>query len=43
MLVSIPFGFLRKYGPRIWKDIDRYEELLASGKLSPKEEVSSME
>ncbi|KAI0801421.1 cytochrome P450 [Fomes fomentarius] len=38
MLVSIPFGFLRKYGPRIWKDIDQYEDLLASGKLSPKEE-----
>ncbi|KAI0352283.1 cytochrome P450 [Trametes cingulata] len=38
MLISIPFGFLRTYGPKVWKDIDRYQKLAASGDLSPKDE-----
>ncbi|KAH9854415.1 cytochrome P450, partial [Lenzites betulinus] len=38
MLVSIPFGFLRTYGPLVWKDIDRYQKLAASGNLAPKDE-----
>ncbi len=41
MLISIPFGFLRKCGPAIYSDIDRYEDMLSSGKLSPKDEVRS--
>lgn len=41
MLISIPFGFLRKCGPAIYSDINRYEDMLSSGKLSPKDEVSS--
>ena len=35
MLISIPFGFLRKCGPAIYSDINRYEDMLSSGKLSP--------
>ncbi|RPD64783.1 cytochrome P450 [Lentinus tigrinus ALCF2SS1-6] len=38
MLISIPFGFLRKCGPAIYSDINRYEDMLSSGKLSPKDE-----
>ncbi|KAI0370067.1 cytochrome P450 [Pilatotrama ljubarskyi] len=38
MLVSIPFGFLRTYGPKVWKDIDRYQKMAASGNLSPEDE-----
>ncbi|KAI0756132.1 cytochrome P450 [Daedaleopsis nitida] len=38
MLINIPFGFLRKYGPKIWQDINRYEDLIASGTLSGKNE-----
>ncbi|EJF67426.1 cytochrome P450 [Dichomitus squalens LYAD-421 SS1] len=38
MLITIPFGFLRKYGPKVWRDIDRYEEISRSRKLSPKDE-----
>ena len=39
MLITIPFGFLRKYGPKVWRDIDRYEEIVRSGKVSPQDEV----
>ncbi|KAI0714630.1 cytochrome P450 [Earliella scabrosa] len=38
MLIRIPFGFLRTFGPRIWQDINRYEDMIASGKLSLKSE-----
>ncbi|KAI0701240.1 cytochrome P450 [Cerioporus squamosus] len=38
MLISIPFGFLRKCGPAIYSDINRYEDMISSGKLSPKDE-----
>ncbi|KAJ8462618.1 hypothetical protein ONZ51_g10787 [Trametes cubensis] len=38
MLISIPFGFLRTYGPMVWKDIDRYQKMATSGNLSPKDE-----
>ncbi|KAI0829055.1 cytochrome P450, partial [Trametes gibbosa] len=38
MLVSIPFGFLRTYGPLVWKDIDRYQKLASSGDLAPGDE-----
>ncbi|KAI8980568.1 cytochrome P450 [Trametes punicea] len=38
MLVSIPFGFLRVYGPKVWKDIDRYQEMAISGNLPPQNE-----
>lgn len=41
MLVSIPFGFLRTYGPLVWKDIDRYQKLASSGDLAPGDEVYS--
>ena len=40
MLIRIPFGFLRTFGPRIWQDINRYEDMIASGKLSLKSEVT---
>ena len=48
MFISIPFGFLRTYGPKVWRDIDRYEAIMveaeASGrKLSPKDEVLLLE
>ena len=39
MLITIPFGFLRVYGPNVWRDINRYEDMLRSGKLTPKDEV----
>nr|VWP00915.1 V-SNARE [Ganoderma boninense] len=39
MLITIPFGFLRVYGPKVWRDINRYEDMLRSGKLSPKDEL----
>ncbi|PIL31185.1 cytochrome P450 [Ganoderma sinense ZZ0214-1] len=38
MLITIPFGFLRVYGPKVWRDINRYEDMVRSGKLSPKDE-----
>ncbi|OSD01192.1 cytochrome P450 [Trametes coccinea BRFM310] len=38
MLISIPFGFLRTYGPMVWRDIDRYQKMAASGHLAPKDE-----
>lgn len=40
MLISIPFGFLRTYGPMVWKDINRYQKMATTGNLSPKDEVS---
>ncbi|CDO77266.1 hypothetical protein BN946_scf184753.g16 [Trametes cinnabarina] len=39
MLISIPFGFLRTYGPMVWKDVDRYQKLAASGNIAPNDEV----
>lgn len=44
MFISIPFGFLRTYGPKVWRDINRYEDIMADAeasgrKLSPKDEV----
>ncbi|KAI0774921.1 cytochrome P450 [Trametes elegans] len=38
MLIRIPFGFLRKFGPRLWRDVDRYQEMVASEEISPEEE-----
>ncbi|KAH9885397.1 cytochrome P450 [Cubamyces lactineus] len=38
MLISIPFGFLRTYGPMVWKDINRYQKMATTGNLSPKDE-----
>ncbi|OBZ68632.1 Lanosterol 14-alpha demethylase [Grifola frondosa] len=42
MLISIPFGFLRIYGPQLWQDVNKYEAMAASGKVSPKDEPRSV-
>lgn len=39
MLITIPFGFLRVFGPNVWRDINRYEDMVRSGKVSSKDEV----
>lgn len=39
ILIKIPFGFLRLLGPQLWRDVSRYEGIVASG-ISPREEVS---
>lgn len=41
MLVSIPFGFMRTYGPKVWRDIDRYQKIATSGDTAPEDEVPS--
>nr|BED42997.1 cytochrome P450 monooxygenase [Trametes versicolor] len=38
MLVSIPFGFMRTYGPKVWRDIDRYQKIATSGETAPEDE-----
>ena len=38
ILIKIPFGFLRLLGPQLWRDVSRYEGIVASG-VSPQEEV----
>lgn len=40
MLIKIPFGFLVGLGPQLWKDVNKYERLAASGTLNAKTEVS---
>ncbi|KAI0756134.1 cytochrome P450 [Daedaleopsis nitida] len=42
MFITIPCGFLRKCGPAVWRDISRYEELIASGDLAPEDEPRTL-
>ncbi|KAI8989060.1 cytochrome P450 [Trametes punicea] len=42
MLVNIPLGFLRVFGPLLWKDIDRYQKMATSGNVAPQDEPRSI-
>ena len=39
MLIKIPFAFMLGLGPRLWKDVDKYQRMVASGTLNAKDEV----
>ncbi|EPS97861.1 hypothetical protein FOMPIDRAFT_142801 [Fomitopsis schrenkii] len=41
ILIKIPFGFLRLLGPQLWRDVSRYEGIVASG-ISPLEEPKNV-
>ena len=43
MFIAIPFGFLRTYGPKVWRDINRYEDLIADAAVSGRDLESKHE